>query len=233
MQKLSIVEEPMDYYMTEAYKVLRTNLQFCGESNKVILLTSTQPGEGKSTVAMQLSKTLSEANKKVLLIDADLRKSVLIARLVVGEEKEIKGMIHFLSGQCDVEEMTYQTNIPNLDLVLAGGYAPNPTELLDTPIFEQYIQTMRETYDYVVVDTPPLGLVIDSAIIAKYVDGAVIVVESEKTKYNEAQKVKSQLEMSNCKILGVILNKVNIKTKNRYYSGSKSKYYKKRRSKYA
>jgi capsular exopolysaccharide synthesis family protein len=114
----------------------------------------------------------------------------------------------------------YQTNIDNFYIILAGPVPPNPSELLGSDICKDLIQKQREQYDYIIIDTPPLGLVVDSASIAEHCDGAILVVEAKKISYKLAQHVVKQLEKGSCNVLGVILNKVYVKNK-KYYG----KYY--------
>lgn len=211
----------LDYRSNEAYKTLRTNIEFCGDDNKVLVITSCTPNEGKSSVSFNLAVSFSENGKRVVLVDADLRKSVLVGRYKVGEVKA--GLTHYLSGQAKEEEVLHSTDIPNMDIIFAGTYSPNPAELLEHNRFRALITKLREEYDYVIIDSPPLGSVIDSAIVAKIADGAILVIESNAISHKFAQTVKNQLERSGCKILGAILNKVNIDTE--YYGRYYGKYY--------
>lgn len=208
--------------MNEAFKILRSNIEFCGDEMKVIALTSCTPNEGKSSVSMNLAISLAEAGKKVLYLDLDLRKSVLVGKLKV--QGTIKGMTHFLSGQSALTDTLCQTNIPNLQLAVAGPVPPNPAELLTSKHFKAMISAVRKAYDYVIIDTPPLGSVIDSAVIANECDGVAIVVEADNVSYKFVQNVMAQLGKTECKILGVILNKVEM-SKNSYYGKYYGKYY--------
>ncbi|MDR1700427.1 MAG: CpsD/CapB family tyrosine-protein kinase, partial [Lachnoclostridium sp.] len=142
----------LDYNLEEAYKTLRTNLEFCGDDIKVIMMTSCTPNEGKSTLTVNLAKTLGEAGKKTILIDADLRKSVLVGRHRVGR---VKGLSHYLSGQSTLEDIIYATNFDLFHIIFAGSLAPNPTELLGNKYFSKMVKKLREEYDYVIIDTPP------------------------------------------------------------------------------
>lgn len=212
----------LDYKTNEAYKTLRTNLAFCGDNFKVISFTSCTPNEGKSSVTFNLSVSLAEAGKKVLMIDADMRKSVLVGRYKIGGVE--KGLAHYLTGQNTFDEVCMQTDIEGMDIILSGKFVPNPAELLGSENFEKLISECREKYDYVIVDTPPLGSVIDSAVVAKSVDGAVIVIEADAINYHFVQNIKKQLEKSGVKILGTVLNKVPVKTGK--YGYGKYSYYK-------
>lgn len=199
---------PGDYFYEEAIKTLRTNLQFSGKSNKVILVTSSRGGEGKSDLAFHLAKEIGKTGKKVLLTDADIRKSMYKSQYDIKEET--KGLSQYLSGQEEhIDEIVCKTNFENLYLILSGPYAPNPSEMLGDEQFGQLLKAARQVFEYVIVDTPPLGIVVDAAVIAQYCDGAVLVIESGETSYRACQKVKGQLERSGCKLLGAVLNKMS------------------------
>ncbi len=212
----------LDYRSNEAYKNLRTNIQLCGSDNKVIMVTSTTPGEGKSSVSFNLAVSLAEAGKKVIFIDADLRKSVLVGRYKIN--KSVKGLTHFLSGINKFEEVMYATNVENLHAVFSGPVPPNPTELLSNKTFKMLIKVLRESYDYVIIDTPPLGSVIDGAIVAQECDGTVFVIASNSVSYKYAQNAVEQLRKTGCKILGTVINKVDM-SDNAYYGKYYGKYY--------
>jgi capsular exopolysaccharide synthesis family protein len=212
----------LDFAGSEAYKTLRSNIQFCGHDIKTIGLTSCTPNEGKSSVSLNLAVAMAESGKKVVFIDADLRKSVLIGRYKIS--KAIKGLVHFLSGINTYEEVLYKTNIDNLYMILSGPVPPNPSELLDGKVFRNLIIELEKSYDYIVIDTPPLGSVIDSAVISNVCNGMIMVIESNAISYKLAQRVKEQLEKTECKILGAVLNKVDISGKS-YYSSYYGKYY--------
>lgn len=223
MQKITINElENMDFQGKEAYKTLRTNIEFAGEDTKVITVTSCMPNEGKSSVAMNLAISLAEAEKSILLIDADMRKSVLTGRHKIKNAQ--KGLSHYLSGQCNMDEMVSVTNIDKFHMVVAGPVPPNPSELLTGKRFEEFLKKMKTVYEYIIIDCPPLGSVVDGLIVGKLSDGVIMVIESEGVSYKFAQRVKKQLEMADCKILGAVLNKVNLKS-NSYYKKYYGKHY--------
>ena len=134
------------------------------------------------------------------------------------------GLTHYMTGQKNMEDVINQTDIKNMDIILAGPVSPNPTELLGGLLFQRLIEAQRENYDYIIVDAPPIGSVIDAAIIAKYVDGAIIVVESGVISYKMLQRVKDQMEKSECRILGVVLNKIDMKNDS-YYGNYYGRYY--------
>lgn len=214
-EKIQLLREMKnDYNYNEAIKTLRTNIQFCGSSVKVIMLTSALPDEGKSDVSMALASSLAQIGKKTVIIDADIRKSVLAVRYQINQE--IFGLSQYLSGQRELGEILYHTEDENLDLVFAGPYSPNPAELLEEPLFEMMLEAMRSYYDYIIIDTPPMANLIDGAIVARHCDGAVIVIESGAISYRLEQKVKGQIEKSGCRILGAVLNKVDL-SEEKYY----------------
>ena len=207
-----------DYKANESFKALRTNIMFCGDDVKVISLTSATPNEGKSSVSLNLAVSLAELGKKVICIDADLRKSVIRQKHKIKGATE--GFSHFLSGIKKFEDVVYSTNIPNLYMVLAGPVPPNPAELLASKYFKVLIDNLREVYDYVIIDTPPMGSVTDAAIVAKEVDGTILVIAANDVSYKFEQRVIEDLKKSDCRILGAVLNKVDMST-NKYYG----KYY--------
>lgn len=213
--------EPEDYQYKEAIKTLRTNIQFSGNHIRRIMLTSSVPNEGKSDVNFHLASSMAQLGKKVLLIDADIRKSVFVARHQ--PDRRVDGLSQYLSGQKEMEEVIYSTNIPNLSVVFAGPYSPNPAELLEGELFQALLEWAAEQYDYIFVDTPPMVTLIDGAVIARNCDGAVMVIESGAISYRILQRVKGQLEKSGCRILGTVLNKVNIQ-KSSYYYGKYGRY---------
>ena len=196
----------LDFKINEAFKRVRTNITFSGENIKAIALTSSAPNEGKTEVSFNIARSFAEDRKKVLYIDADIRKSVLLARY--GVDKETKGLSHYLSGQAKLEEVIYDTNVDNLHTIFTGTKAPNPAELLGSEKFGRMIEKLKEDYDYIIIDCPPLGSVIDAVLVAKVCDGSILVVESDYMSYKVVQNVKKQLETGGCKILGAILNKV-------------------------
>ena len=203
-----------DYFYSEAIKTLRANIQLSGKSVKTILVTSCYPNEGKSDIVISLAKELGSIGKKVLLVDADIRKSSYIRQFHV--EREVHGLSEFLSGQIEVKDLIYDTNYPNMNIIFGGPVAPDPSGLLGDDLFRTFLREIRSYYDYILIDTPPVGTIIDAAVIARYSDGAVFVIEQGSVSYKVAQRALRQLEKSGCRILGAVLNKTDTE-KNRYY----------------
>lgn len=222
MQTVTLKNIAKDYRSNEAYKTLRTNLEFSGSDNKAIVLTSSTPNEGKSTVSIGLALALVESGKRVLFVDADLRKSVLVGRHRVTEE--LKGLSHYLSGQADLNDVICRTQEAGLFVIFAGVVPPNPSELLGQKRFAHLIENAKANYDYVIIDAPPLGSVIDAAVISKVCDASVLVVAAKSVSYKFVRTVKEQLEKTGCPILGVVLNKVDMK-QNKYYGKYYGNYY--------
>ena len=204
-----------DVFYEEAIKTLRTNMQFSGVETKSIVITSCYPNEGKSDVVFQLAKEMGMAGKKTVLLDADIRKSVLVQRYLV--DSDVKGLSQYLSGQAPVRDILYGTNYENMDVIFAGPMAPNPSELLNGKVFAKLMIELKQRYDYVLIDTPPMANVVDAAIVGKVCDGAILLIESGFVGYRAAQKAIKQLEKSGTHMLGAVLNKVDTR-KEKYYS---------------
>ncbi len=194
--------------MEEYYNSIRTNIQFSGRDLKVITLTSAQPGEGKSTTSVNLAISFARAGFRTLLIDADTRNSVMSGTFKSNERYQ--GLTSFLSGNAELSDVICDTSIDNLMIIPAGQVPPNPTSLIQNDNFKAMIETVRGLYDYVVVDTPPLGLVVDAAILAHHSDASLLVTKAGADKRRTITKLKEQLDQSGSVFLGVILNKYDI-----------------------
>lgn len=217
----NIDETEKGFLYEESMRMLRTNLQFSGGNLRVILFTSSIQDEGKSETSFQLAISFAKLDKKVLYVDADMRKSVFTSRYQIKEN--VQGLSQYLSGQ-NTEDIVYKTNIKNMDVVFAGPYAPNPAELLYENKLDEFIKKQRLQYDYIIIDAPPLANIVDAAVIGRCVDGAVIVVKSATVSQRMVKRVKGQLEKVNCKIIGAVLNGVEMK-KNSYHYKYYGDYY--------
>lgn len=219
-----ILDDNKDYGTREAFNTLRTNLLFSGRDVKTILITSCLANEGKSTVAFETAVGLARVGKKVLLIDADLRKSVYASRYT--KETGLTGLSQYLSGQSELDGVLYATQIPTLNIIFSGPFPPNPTELVGASAFGELLKAERDHYDYILIDTPPLGLVIDAAVMATACDGSVLVIGAGSVSYHVAQHVTEQLKKSGCRILGAVLNqnRKGKRSKNQYYNSYYGKY---------
>ena len=223
MDKLHLVEkEPLTNQEKEVYRTLRTNIEFTGVENRVLALTSCMPDDGKSTVSFQLACAFAENGKRTLYIDADLRKSIFVQRY--GIEGNPKGLSHYLSGQVSINDVVYGTNYQSLYVIPVGKFPSNPTELFSKVCFEKMLEEMKKVFDYVIIDTPPLGSVIDAAVIAQKCDASMLVIASDRTSRTFVKNVITQLKTANPNFLGVILNKVDVKSSS-YYGKRYGGYY--------
>lgn len=206
---------PKEFRTAEALKALRTNLMFYGEDVKAVALTSFGEAEGKSTISFQLSASLAQTGKRVLLMDADLRKSILPSRL--GVRCKVEGLSDYLAGEANVCDLLYQTDVKGLYIMFAGSRVPNAAEALGSSRFKKLIPALRDTFDYIVVDAAPIGQVIDCAVVAPELDGVLLVIDSTNNSYKLERRIKNQLEKSGARILGAVLNRVDFRDKGGYY----------------
>lgn len=229
MKQLKITKfAPLDYAGSEALNTLSTNLSFVGENVKKIMITSCHASEGKSYLSMNLMRTLAQRGIKVALVDADLRRSMINTDYGVRFEdgrNDGKGLSHFLAGMVSMDEVIYQTDIPNAIMVPVSRDVPNPLALLSNSHFAELLDMLARMADYVIVDAPPVGVVIDAAEIAKACDGTLIAVNYNDVSRQELLDVKQQIEQTGCPILGTVLNQVDYDNyMGRKYYKSYSKY---------
>lgn len=211
MNSLTITRFPaLSYATEEAVNTLCTNLSFSGANVRKIMITSCHESEGKSFLTMNVMRTMSGLGKTVALVDADLRLSMITNRygLRFDVYSAKKGLAHYLAGMADVEDVIYKTNIDNAYMVPIGRKVTNALPLLNSPRFGRLLDHLAKNVDYVIVDAPPVGTVIDGAQIAKSCDGTLIVVNYNTVRRQELIDVKRQLEQTGCPILGVALNMV-------------------------
>ena len=206
---------PKEFRTVEALKTLRTNLLFYGDDVRAVALTSFHEAEGKTTLAFLLAASLAQLGKRVLLLDGDLRKSVLPSRL--GVRGKVEGLSDYLAGTADVSDLLRQTDIKGLYILFAGGRVPNAAEVLGGSRIKKLIPALRDTFDYIIVDGAPLGQVIDCAILAPELDGVLTVIDGQKNSYKLERRMLNQLEKSGARILGVILNRVDFQDRDGYY----------------
>ena len=235
MKKVTIRQSmTLDYAGEEALNTICTNLAFSGRNLRKIVFTSNLQSEGKSWMAMHVLANLAQRGRKVVLVDADMRRSFLMQRYRMETEGEVFGLAHYLTGQCELEDAIYETNLDGACLIPAGRDVTNPVSLVDTPFFKQMLDTLSEKFDMVIVDTPPIGMVIDAAEIAASCDGTVLVLDYNKTRIREIRECKRQMEQSGTPVLGCIINKVSFASlsakkyyNKSYYSHYRSGYYRK------
>ncbi len=218
--------KPLPYGTEEALNRLRINLGFCGDRFKKITITSSTPNEGKSFVATHLWRMLAEAGHSVALVDADTRKSMMRSRYqITAEEENFLGITHYLAGVARIDDVVYETNLPDAYLVPTSYTVLNPAVLLEHPRFAALLKELAVHFDYVLVDTPPLSSVADANLVAAQCDGALLVVRSGVTPRSLIASSLKQLERSGCELMGVVLNRVEAKSSPYYYKYSKYGYY--------
>ena len=218
-----------DYSGTEAINTICTNLSFSGRNCKRIAVTSYMPGAGKSYISVNILYNMAKRGKRVLLIDADLRRSALVSRLRMETEGEMLGLAHYLAGHCNLDDCIYETNMYGACIMPAGRDITSPMTLIDTPYFGEMLNHLAPQFDMILLDTPPIGLVIDAAEIARRCDGAVLVVNYNATRRRELIEAKNQMEQSGCPVLGCVINKVtfeSLSAKKYYNSNYYNHYYK-------
>lgn len=205
--------------MKEAYKNIRTNIEFCSKSEniKTVLITSSKADEGKSTVLSNLSDSFTDMGKKVLLIDADLRNPSI--HKIYGLHNNI-GLADIINKEENFEDCVNIDVNSNLDILTSGTFVINPSELLSLDYMKEFIDSLKEDYDYIFIDSPPIGIVTDANIIASFVDSVILVVASNEVDKKMLEISKSRLDKVNANILGVVVNKYRYE-KNNYYYGTK------------
>ncbi len=202
--------------ISEAFRTLRTNIQFASldKDIRTLMVTSSGPAEGKSTTIANLAIVMAQSEKRVLLVDADMRKPTVHHIFRVSNRA---GLTNVLIGQFSLEEMVRPTLVDGLDILTSGPIPPNPSELLASKRMSMLMSEMMDQYDMVLFDTPPVIAVTDAQILASQVDGVLLVVFYGKTPKEAALKAKNQLDNVKAKLLGVVLNNKQIKGDNYYY----------------
>lgn len=208
-----LLNKGSNFAVQESYKTLRTNIRFLLRDHKCkrISITSGRAGEGKSITLMNLAISLSEDGQKVLLIDADMRRPA-ISRLLM--EKANPGLSEVLGGIVYSHEAIRKDVYPNLDILFSGDTPPNPSELLGSDAMQELIDTMSEVYDYILVDTPPVGVVSDASIVTHLLDGVLLLVRRGWARKESVKRALAHLEMTGIKPLGYVLNGVAMDEKN-------------------
>ncbi|MBS6395791.1 MAG: CpsD/CapB family tyrosine-protein kinase [Clostridiales bacterium] len=209
---LRVVSANSSFGYTESYKALRTNLNYVldtGAHERVLMVTSSVPAEGKSNVAVNLAVTLAQDNKKVILLDCDLRKGTLHRYLRIPRNQ--KGITDVINGQAELEDTIVKFSDIGISVLTAGIVPPNPTELLGSSKMGYLLSHLSSIYDYVICDTPPVNAVTDTSVLSKYTDGAILVVSHDQVSRKNVLAAKKQLESMNVNIFGVVLNMYNVK----------------------
>ena len=222
-RELQLVARPnMPFSYVEAYKSLRTNIKFMAKMNKVnsFVITSAVPQESKTNMAINLAITLAEDGSKVVLVDADLRKPIIHKYLKISRAR--KGLTNAIISSEPLSKSIVSFTDLNIDVLVAGSIPPNPSELLASDRMSEIIDELKEKYDFVIVDAPPVSVVTDAAVIGTMVDGAILVVRSKFADAKVVKLAKKKLEDVNVKIFGVVLTRYNAQKSNKYNAYSYS-----------
>lgn len=197
------------FSVVEAYKTIRTNLQFSlkKKTGNVIVVTSTLPRDGKSTVAANVAVAFAQIGVKVLVVDADMRKPRLNRFFNISA---VPGLSNYLAGLAPLTDVIRETTYSNLQVIPSGILPPNPAELLSSMAFEDLINSLRNEYDLIIMDTPPANIVSDAMVATKYSDGVVIVVRHQVTTHPDVEKTIKSFEFVNARIIGIVLNAVDM-----------------------
>jgi len=202
--------------IAETYRTIRSNIDFSmvDETLKTLVITSSSPAEGKSTTLSNLAVTFAQTEKKVLLVDADLRRPTIHQQFRLDNTK---GLTTVLTKKASLEDATAKTNIENLWVLTSGPIPPNPSELLNSKAMATFLEEWKQHFDLIIFDAPPLLAVTDAQILGSKCDGVLLVVRSNQTKKDELIRAKSLLDKANARIIGSILYGVNPKEMSAQY----------------
>ena len=212
---MSTIKENPTSLLAEAYRGLRTSLEYSSVDKqlKSLVITSSNPGEGKSTVSSNLAFILSQGGKKVIVVDADLRKPTIHKKFKVDNRE---GLAEILIGKKNISEVSKKIE-ENIYVITAGKKTPNPAEMVSSKAMEELIEILKRKYDYVIIDTPPVRTISDGVVLAAKADGAILVVRAGKTKSIDVVKGYKELERVKANIVGSVLNAVDNKRNGYYY----------------
>lgn len=199
----------LEFACNEAMNTLATNLFYCGDNIKSVMLTSRYADEGKSFMTLNLMRTIAGLGKTVVLVDTDLRRSRLVSHYGVKfQPGHNKGLAHYLAGICEMDEIVYQTDIPNAYMVPIGREVESSLQLLSSYRMAPLMEVLSQEFDIVLVDTPPVGVIVDGLEMAKYCSGALVVVSANRGRKRDIGEVVRQIKQTGCPVLGAVLNNV-------------------------
>lgn len=204
--------------ISEQYRAIRTNIEYSNvdQNTKTILVTSSDKNEGKTTTVSNLAVSFANLNKKVLIIDCDLRNASIHKMFKINN---IYGLTDILAKDRAVDKCIQETELKNLYVLTAGATPPNPAEILSSEKMKNLIEDLKNIYDYIFIDTPPIGLVTDAGVLSSFIDGVVLVVKSESVEKKYLEETKKKLDAVDARILGAILNSYKSEQKDyNYYS---------------
>ena len=197
------LSEKTKFAIVESYKSARSNIMFSlsAEDQKLFAVTSYSKGEGKSTVSANLAISFSKMERKVLLVDCDLRRPNIhnIFKL-----ENTAGLSNVIGKMAEFEDVVHREVLPNLDILPSGTIPPNPSELVCSPRFDKLLEELKEMYDYIIFDTPPIGVVADALLLKDQVAGYVVVLRERSTTHGDIQKMLESVKLADAKIIGFI-----------------------------
>lgn len=216
MGRITSLEKPQSN-ISEAYRTIRTGIEFSNldKDLKIICITSSKKDEGKTTVLSNLGVSFAKIDKKVLLIDADLRNPSISKMF---DTSNTQGLMDILLGKRNIQDSVKKTKQENLYILTGGTIPPNPAEVLSSKKMSEFIESIKDEYDYIFIDSPPVGVVSDASIISTYSDGVIFVVGANEVDSNLAKIAKERLDSVKANIVGVILNKFKTDTNSEYYN---------------
>lgn len=223
-ERRNLLSSKSEFFVREAYKTLRTNVSFSltnDEKCHVIVMTSSMQGEGKTITTMNLAISYAQTDRKVLVIDCDLRRPKL-ARLM--QMNSAVGLSNLILNPKLINNAILPTHVKGLDVILAGDIPPNPSELLGSPRMERILAQLREKYDFIFLDSPPVNMVTDAVVLAPLSDGVLFLVRANRSERGAVIHAVEQLEYAKTKILGFVLNDVDME-KTHYGYGHRYKRY--------
>ena len=197
------ISDKSKFAIVESYKAARSNIMFSlsADDDKLFAVTSYSKGEGKSTVSATLAISFSKMEKRVLLIDCDLRRPN-IHNVFKLENKA--GLSNIIGKMVDYEDVVHRNVLPNLDILPSGTIPPNPSELLCSARFTELVKKLHEDYDYIIFDTPPIGVVADALLLKDLVAGFVVVLRERSTTHGDVQNILDSMKLADAKILGFV-----------------------------
>ncbi len=215
----TLLGDECSWEVKEAYKTLRTNVTFSinGKDTKVIAVTSAMPGDGKTLNAINHAISFAQIEKKTIIIDADMRLPTVAGKLKIEQEY---GLSNYLAGQKQLADIIFRCKEYGLDVIPSGTIPPDPTRLLQSTRMRAMIERLRDAYDYIIIDLPPVTTVSDASIIAKDVDGYLLVVRNGQTDIRAVADMMERLSMAEAKVIGFVNNDV-VKSANNYYYSKK------------
>ena len=197
------ISDKSKFAIVESYKAARSNIMFSlsADDDKLFAVTSYSKGEGKSTVSANLAISFSKMEKKVLLVDCDLRRPNIHNIFKIENQA---GLSNVIGKMVEFEEVIHRNVLPNLDILPSGTIPPNPSELLCSPKFTNLIKKLYEEYDYIIFDTPPIGVVADALLLKDLIAGFVVVLRERSTTHGDVQNILDSMKLADAKILGFV-----------------------------